>query len=115
MLGLMAGFPGFSAVAGTPKGKEPTKTENGRFHNNRSITNAVSRNAWIFKVVGRCSRILDLGFWGQFQGLCRFPGFPASGTAQMLGLMAGFPGFSAVAGPRNGGEHTKGRKWSISQ
>ena len=48
MLGFMAGFPGFSAVAGPPQGKEPTKTENGRFHNNRSITNAVSRNAWIF-------------------------------------------------------------------
>ena len=48
MLGLMAGFPGFSAVAGPAKGKEPTKTENERFQNIRSITNAVSRNAWIF-------------------------------------------------------------------
>ena len=43
-------------------GGSPQKAENGRFHNNRSITNAVSRNAWIFYVFGRCSRFLDLGF-----------------------------------------------------
>ena len=37
------------------------KAENGRTHNNRSIANAVSRNAWIFQVSG--FRSLDLGFW----------------------------------------------------
>ena len=68
MLGLMAEFPGSSAVAGPSNGGSPQKAENGRTHNNRSITNAVSRNTWIFYFFGRCSRnfgfrILDLGFW----------------------------------------------------